>query len=147
MKLQALLLSALLPLPAMAQVDFSVVAGKVCRGYYNQAEGGTGQLERPEAAFKTGTINQDGSFFFTAVRAAPGTSRGWDTNSGNTYLLQGNTSFKVQPDGSWFFPNHAGGSRYYLTYVGPNTSGGIAFTVRYEHGSGSAVGKALCTEK
>lgn len=124
--------------------DFSIVAGKTCWGYYNQAEGGTGQLERPEAAIKTTKVDKDGSFTLLAVKAAPGSSKGWETNDGNSYWKQGEVQFKVQADGSWFFPNPAGRSRYYLSYVGGDASGVVRFTVRYEHGSGTAVGKASC---
>lgn len=125
--------------------DFSVVAGKTCWGYYNQAEGGTGSLQRPESAFKTTKVDKDGAFTLLAIKAAPGASQGWETNSGNSYWKQADVQFKVQPDGSWFFPNPPAQSRYYLTYVGQDATGAVLFSVRYEHGSGTAVGKAKCT--
>ncbi len=142
----AVLAAVVVSTNAVAQ-DFSAVAGKVCRGYYKQAEGGTGQLERPESAFKTTTVDKDGSFTLLAIKAAPGSSQGWDTASGNSYWKQGDIQFKVQPDGSWFFPNPAGASKYYLTRVAGGSPDAVLFTVRYEHGSGSAVGKAACTAK
>ncbi|OGC87991.1 hypothetical protein A2419_00800 [Candidatus Adlerbacteria bacterium RIFOXYC1_FULL_48_26] len=132
-----------------AAADFSVVVGKICRGYYNQAEGGTGSLERPESAFKTTSVDKSGAFTLLAIKAAPGASRGWDTASGNNYWKQGDVQFKVQPDGSWYFPNPAPNtySKYYLTYVGQDAVGDALFTVRYEHGGGTAVGKAVCRSK
>lgn len=142
----AVLASAVVSTNAIAR-DFSAVAGKVCRGYYNQAEGGSGYLERPESAFKTGTVDKDGTFALMTAKAAPGASRGWDTHNGNGYWLQGSTAFKVQSDGSWLFNNPAGSSRYYLTYVGNDAAGIALFTIRYEHQSGSAVGKASCSAK
>lgn len=135
---------------AIAGDDFSSVAGKVCRGYYNQTEGGTGSLTRPESAFKTTTVDQDGKFTLYAAKARPGVSRGWDTASGNDYLSQGGSEFKAQPDGSLMFRNSAGNSYYTLTRVKAEPGSppdSVSFKVLYKFEAGTAVGKAVCTAK
>lgn len=146
MNYQALLgLTALCAVPNIVQAaDFASTVGKTCRGYYKQSEGGTGSLQRPESAFKTGTVGQDGSFTLTAALAKPGASEGWETTNGNAYLAQGSTRFKLQLDGSLVFDNVGAFSSYRLTPVAESAPG-TAFTIVYSHGAGTAVGKAVCS--
>jgi len=130
---------------AESGADFTSVAGKTCRGYYDQKTGGTGTLARPLSGFKF-TPNKDGRFAY-AAKATEEARDNWKTASGNSYYMQRETGFTVLPNGDWSFENIMTHATYALTRTNAKAGdppGSVSFKVIYKDGNATAAGEAIC---